>query len=82
LDGSKSEIEELNGTSEITKHPKRKIETPRKLAKKEALDSPYSGKVRQDFPNFIPLESWADEVIKAEALVVQAKVVKSPVQEK
>jgi hypothetical protein len=82
LDGLNSEIEELKGTSEITKHSKRKLETPRKLAKKEALDSPDSGKVKQDLPNSIPLASWADKVIKAEALVVQAKVVESLVQEK
>jgi hypothetical protein len=46
LDGSNSKIAGINGTSNITKHPKRKLETPRKLAKKEALDSPDSGKVR------------------------------------
>jgi hypothetical protein len=86
LDGSKSEIEDLNVTLEIIELSKMQQETPQKLVKKEDLDSPDSGKDRQAHPNFIPLESWEDEAIEAEALVtrweVQAKVAEILVQEK
>jgi hypothetical protein len=45
-------------------------ETPWKIAKKDSLDCPDSGKVKQVHPNFIPLASWEDEAIEVEALVL------------
>jgi hypothetical protein len=82
LDGSKSEIEDLNVTPEIIKHSEMQQETPQKLVKKEDLESPDLGKKRQAHPNFIPLGSWENEAIEAEALVFQAKVAEISFQEK
>jgi len=82
LDDSKYEIEDLNVTPEIIKHPEMQQETPQKVAKKEALDSPDSGKVRHDHPNLIPLASWASETIEAETLIVHTKATESLVKEK